>query len=469
VAEPRRVVIVGGGLSGLAAASWTQLLAAETGLDVRLTLLEAAERLGGTIGSVIRTGYLCESGPNGFLDSKPHALELCARLAISDRLLRSKYAARKRFIYSAGALKPLPEDPISFLASDLISLSGKARLAMDYFIPARAEASDDETVADFVRRRIGVEPLEVLVGPMASGVFAGDPENMGLEACFPRIKELERGFGGLIRAMLALQMQAAAAGRKTPMSAAPGGRLTCFPGGMEELITLLAGRLGEAVRKGSRVTSLEPRGTGYRIAADGHGQVEADALILAVPAYEAHPLLAGLDPGIAHTISTIPYVPLTVAHLGFDLAAVPRPLDGYGFLIPRRENRRLLGVLWASSIFSGRAPEGKVLLSTMAGGALDPWTARLGADELVQVVRGELEATMGVRGEPELVQLFRWERAVPQYTPGHLARLRSIDKRLGDHPGLFLTGNAFRGVSINDCIHSGKETAARVVEYFRVS
>jgi len=469
----RRVCVVGGGLSGLAAAYLIREKAREVDLPVNVTLLETDPQTGGKIGTLTKEGYLGEIGPNGFLDNKPYTLDLCRRMGIEDDLLRSNDSARKRYIFSGGRLWHLPEDPVSFMLSDLLTIGGRIRLVSEFLVPQKT-GDEDETLADFVRRRLGDEALDKLIGPMASGVFAGDPENMSLGACFPRIHVLEEKYGGLIRGMLSMRKEAARKGESGPKSAGPGGVLTSFPEGTGELINAISSRLGDSVFTSAPVQRLETHPGGkdspYRlIFGEGanQGEREADAVVLAIPAYSCAALLRELDPGIAATMDTVPYAVMAVVHLGYDESALPSPPDGFGFLIPKSEGRRILGSLWASSIFPGRAPEGRVLLTVMIGGASDPFTPRLDEEELIRVSRQELDITMGIKEAPVFQSLLRWEKAIPQYTFGHLARVESIEKRLADHPGLFLTGNAWRGVGINDCVAAGERVAGQVLYYLK--
>ncbi len=468
----QRAVVIGGGLSGLAAAWLLQEEARAAGLSLEVTLLEAKEQLGGKIGTIRDGGYTCEIGPNGFLDNKPFTLQLVGRMGMSDRLLRSNDNARKRFIFVDGRLQQLPEDPVSFLLSEMISIRGKLRIAAEYLVPPQSHAGNDETLGDFVRRRLGQEALEKLIDPMASGIFAGDPENMSLVACFPKIVHLEDTYGGLLKGMLALRKQAQALGAQGPASAGPGGVLMSFREGLAELIGGLRDRLAGPVLTGVEAGSVTRRDRGDETSwevsfADGRPALAADVVCLAVPAYDAARLIGGTDPGLAATMSTIPYAAMGVVHLGFRQQDLHRPLDGFGFLVPHREGRRILGSLWASSIFAGRAPEGGTLLTVMMGGAKDPATPRLSEERLVEVAREEIGVTLGIAAAPVFSRVIKWEQAIPQYTYGHPDRVASLEKRAADQPGLLLTGNAFRGVGVNDCVASGMKVASEGVTYLK--
>ena len=462
----KRVVVVGGGLSGLAAGWAIRQAADEAGLALEIRVLERNPVPGGKIRSERAGGFLCEAGPNGFLDNKPHTLELSRRLGLGDRLLRSRDEARKRYVFAGGSLRQLPEDPVTFLTSDILSIRGKLRLAAEFFLP-QGDPDEDETVAAFVRRRLGDEVLDRLIDPMAAGIYAGDPEVMSLRSSFPRVFELEQRFGGLLKGMLELQRMARQAGRKGPQSAGPGGVLWSYRDGMAELIRTLEAALGpENVLAGNGAGGIEPaEGGGWRVRTQDGTALEADAVVLAVPAHDGGALLRGLDGRLADLLYAVPYVPAAVVCTGYPESAVPRPLDGFGFLIPRSEGRKILGSLWSSSIFAERSPEGRVLLTQILGGARNPELVTLPEEDLVSIVRQELRLTLGIEAEPEFVWVRRWPRAIPQYVVGHAERLREIEERIGRLSGLFLAGNAFYGVGVNDCTARAEAVASQVLAH----
>lgn len=461
-----RIAIIGAGISGLATAHAIERLAAERGVQVAVTVLEKEPRAGGKIWSIKDEGYLCEWGPNGFLDSKPMTLELCDRLGIRDQLARSNDNARKRFIYSQGELHRLPENGPMFLRSKLISWSGKLRLAGELFVPPRRDAVD-ETLADFARRRLGPEALDKLIGPMVSGIFAGDPETMSLQSCFPRIRELEREYGGLLRAMVKLAKKKKAerkAGKDVASAAGPGGVLTSFVDGIQALTDATTTRLCGEVRTGVTVVALRPRADGWELELASGGKLEADMVVSAAPAHALAEMLKPFALDLADLVGGIPYSAMNVVCFGYPRERIARDLDGFGYLIPRKEGRATLGTLWDSSIFPGRAPEGHVLLRSMMGGATNPEAIRLTEDEIVTRTRADLRDIMGINAPPEFVRVFRHTLAIPQYLAGHSRRLAAIDERLQAHPGLFFTGNAFFGVGLNDCVHAANRTAEQVAK-----
>ena len=461
----KQAIIVGGGISGLATAWILREKAREQGIDLGITLLEKENRLGGKIWSRKEEGFLCEWGPNGFLDSKPQTLDLCRDLKADSRLLRSNDNARKRFIYSGGVLNRLPENGPSFLKSSLISWPGKFRLAMEPFIP-QFRGDEDETLAAFGRRRLGEEALNKLIAPMVSGIFAGDPETMSLKSCFPRIAELEAEYGGLIKAMIRLAKKKKAeiaAGKAVASAAGPGGVLTSFRGGIQELTDILAAELGMTIiRSGEEVVKVaKGESVPWRVVT-GKGELNADAVLLATPAYASAEFLDETDPAISGVLRQIPYATMTVVCFGYERERINYDLNGFGYLIPKQEKLSTLGTLWDSSIFEGRAPEGKVLLRSMMGGACFPQYIKLSDAEVEKRVRDDLEKTMGITVAPSFIRIFRHEKAIPQYTVGHAKRLETLSGMLAKHQGLVLTGNSYRGIGLNDCVaaaHRGAEDA----------
>jgi oxygen-dependent protoporphyrinogen oxidase len=387
----KKIVIVGGGISGLTVAY--ALVGKNRNLDV--TVFEADSRPGGKIWTESVDGFLCEKGANGFLDNKPRTLELCENLGIQP--LRSNENAKKRYIFFDAKLNALPESPPAFLKSRLISWPGKLRMAYEVIAP---QGPEDETVADFIMRRLGREALEKLIDPMVSGVFAGDPYKMSIKSCFPRIKELEQEYGSLIRALIKIKRERKKKGAH--VSVAPGGRLTSFFKGAQTLTDTLVSEYG-----------LEKKDDRYLLNTSGNA-VEADIVILASPAYASADIVSKFDGELSRTLVSIPYPALSVVCFGYKKEKVEHALGGFGFLIPHKEGRKILGTLWDSSIFPNRAPEGYVLLRTMIGGAQSPYMAMLDDSALTSAVFDELKPIVDLKAEPDMVRIYRWERAIPQ-------------------------------------------------------
>ncbi|RLB78709.1 MAG: protoporphyrinogen oxidase, partial [Deltaproteobacteria bacterium] len=447
-----RIAIIGAGISGLATAYAIEQQSAQSGFEVETVVVEKESRIGGKILSIKEDGYLCEWGPNGFLDNKPMTLDLCKQLQVDQQLLCSDDNARKRFIYSEKILHQMPENGPAFLKSKLISWPGKFRLAGEMVIPKR-QGGGDETLAEFGRRRLGGEALDKLISPMVSGIFAGDPETMSLKSCFPRIHELEQQYGGLIRAMLMLARKKRAeikAGKAVASAAGPGGVLTSFRGGIQELTDGIAAALAGEVLSGHGVEKIEQKQDGFLLHLEGGKQLEVDMVVTAAPAYAVASMLDGLNDKSSAILRQIPYATMNVICFGYQRERIDYDLNGFGYLIPKAEGCNTLGTLWDSSIFSHRAPEGKVLLRSMMGGAANSAAIDFSEDEVMARTRNDLKQIMGIDCEPEFVKVFRHHHAIPQYTRGHGQRLQELEGSLQDTPDLILTGNAFYGVGLND-------------------
>ncbi len=462
-----RIVVAGAGVTGLSIARAIR----QRDPDADVVVVEGNSRPGGNVRTEAVMGYLCEWGADGFLDNAPDTLDLVRDIGLQDRLLPSRDAARRRFIYSQGRLHEVPVSPLAFLKSDMLSWAGKARIVWEPF--ARKRPEGDESIHAFAARRIGEEAASVMIDSMVSGIFAGDAHALSLRACFPKMWQMETDHGGLFRAMIATRKRR----RKGDAIGAPAGHLTSFAGGMTELTDGLAAAMGPAVRfsapvielrRGQLAQTFHPAApSGYTVTTP-QGGIEADAVVLTGPSSDAAALVRHFDSTLASLLSGIATAPLAVLCLGFDEEALARdrgPLNGFGYLVPRQESIRMLGALWESAIYPGRAPEGRALMRVMIGGARDPEVIDLDDAALLGIVRADLQATMGLRVAPEFVRIVRHERGIPQYTAGHVARLLRIETLLQAHPGLFLAGNSYRGVSINSCVAEAGPIADRVLAH----
>lgn len=450
-----RVTVVGGGISGLSLAYF--LLEKRGDLDV--LVIESEKKAGGKIWTEKIDGFLCEGGVNGFLDNRPKTLELSSKLALKP--LRSNDNARKRYIYSDGKLKLLPESPLAFLKSNLLSLYGRFRIIGEVFVPKKL-ANSDETLKEFAIRRLGKEAYEKLIDPMASGIFAGDPEKMSLKSCFPKVYNLEQNYGSLIKGMIKLQKQAKKKGAK--VGAGPQGTLTSFYDGMGTIINALTSFLGDRLKTGIRVSSIDKIKNVYNIYFEDGSFIESDIVVLASPAYEAGRILNELGKELSSLLNGIFYPAISVVCFGYKREKIKHPLDGFGFLIPFREGRKILGTLWDSSIFPNRAPEGMVLLRSMIGGARNSEIALKDNGKIVDIVMNELKEIMDIRVTPDFVRIYKHEKGIPQYNVGHEERLNKIEEYIKKFEGLYLTGNAYRGIGVNDCIENSFKLAERIVK-----
>lgn len=453
------VIVVGGGIAGLACGFFSK----QQGLSV--LVLEESERPGGKIRSQWEDGFCCEWGPQGFLDNVPETLELVGALGLESRLVRASDHAAARFILRQGRLRRIPLSLPAFLASDVLSGRGKLRLLAEPFMPRGK--GEDESVLAFARRRIGREAAEVLVDAMVTGVYAGKAEELSLAATFPRMAAMERRYGSLTRALLALRRKGSRGG-----PAGPGGTLTTFVSGMQELPDALARALSGQLRLQARVLRLhreaDPKAPWVVELASGEC-LQTRALVLTVPPQQAACLLARLFPQPAlEALRAIPTPPVVVVMTAYRRPQpFAHPLVGFGFLVPSREPRRILGSLFCHSIFPGQAPAGAVLLRTILGGAREPEVIEYSDEELLALVRRELHAILGGDPDPALVRIFRHPEGIPQYTLGHPQRLATIEGAAASLPGLYLTGNAYRGVAVNACIAEAKQVAQNLARFLR--
>jgi oxygen-dependent protoporphyrinogen oxidase len=456
------VAVVGGGITGLAAAHRTTELARERGIDIDLTVIEAGRRLGGTIATERVDGFLVEAGPDSFLSEKPWALALCRRLGMEPRLIRTDDRFRKVFVWFRGRLHPLPDGfqllaPTRlrpFATSSLFSWPGKLRMAMDVVLPRGG--GDDESLGAFVRRRLGREALERVAQPLVAGIYTADPEDLSLAATMPRFLETERRHRSII---LGLRR----ALEHVPAPGTSGARWSLFvtpADGMEALVRALAERLPDSsVALRQRVVAIERTGPRWRLATAEGARFDADRVILAGESHGAARLLRSVDPTLATLLEGIEYAGAATVSLGYRRADVPHPLDGFGFVVPRTEGKSILAGTFSSVKYPGRAPDGHALLRCFLGGALDARVLTEDDGALLRRARAELRDALGITAEPVLTRVARWPASMPQYCVGHLARVETLERRALTLPGLYLAGGAYRGVGIADCVRSGEAAA----------
>jgi len=410
---------------------------------------------GGTTRTDSSDGFLLDWGPNGFLDREPATLQWVDDLGLSDKLVRADESAARRFILKNDELvEVLP--PPKFLLTPLLSLSGRARLMCEPLVRSKKDDTP-ETIWDFAARRIGKEAADTLVGPMVSGVFGGDAKQLSLEHCFPRMAAMERDYGSLFKALLAKKKENSAA---SPVG--PSGVLTTFQEGIGYLPRQAAAQLADRALLNTRVTSLLRTNGAYRIECEKDTTVKARAVVIATPAFAAANIVAGLDPALAKALDSVAYANIAVVCTAFPREAVGHDLDGFGFLIPRPQGKRILGCLWTSSIFPHQAPSGHVLLRTMVGGYTDPDAVNLSDAGFVDLLKRELYPLLRINGEPELLRVYRHHRGIPQYLLHHSRTLEALEAAEAEHGGLVLAGNAYRGVGLNDCVVSAHRAVACV-------
>lgn len=469
-----RVAVIGGGISGLAAAHRLIELAGASDRSVDVTLYESSRQAGGVFGTETVDGYRLELGADSFITDKPWGVDLCRRLGLEDQLVPPDPRYRRSLILHRGRPVPTPEAfqlmapgklrPI--LTTPLLSPLGKLRLLCEPFIPRR-QGTDDETLAAFVRRRLGHEALERIVQPLVGGIYTGDPSQLSLLATFPRFRDMEQQWGSLWRGMRASR-QRVKTDSSNEASGARYGLFVSLRRGMGELQRVLRERVtaSASLKTGTRAERIviappdQPRRFRVIIAGDHSSSDDLyDSVIIATPSYIAADLLADDRPDLSGPLRKIDYASSAIVLTGHRLADIEHPLDAYGLVIPEVERRRILAVSFLSRKFPDAAPEGRAILRTFVGGAMHPEMTSLSDEELLKVVRDELREILGVRGEPEMARVMRYERAMPQYHVGHLDLISEIESLTRLTSGLFLCGNAYRGVGLPDCIHQAESAA----------
>jgi oxygen-dependent protoporphyrinogen oxidase len=469
----KRVVVVGGGITGLTVAY--RLTQAARGCDspLEVILLEASGRLGGTIATHCQDGLLMEQGPDCFLSAKPWGMRLCEELGLSAALIGTTPQYRQSFLVRGGRLVPVPQGWYlmvpgswrSLLTTPVLSWRGKLRMGLDLLIPRRT-ATEDESLAQFVTRRLGREALERMAQPMVGGIYTAAPQSLSMQATMPQFLEMEQQHGSLLRAMRQ-QQRSAAAGTSGPRY----GLFVSFHHGMQSLVEALAAHLpAQTMRLDTPVRRLQRLEATQRwlVHFDQQSACEADAVCLSLPAPQAGQLLREVDEALATTLQAIPYASSAIVNLVWSRAQVSHPLDGMGFVVPAIEQRAVLACSFSSAKFADRAPQDQVLLRAFVGGALQPEQLARSDAAIQQAVVHDLRPLLGLTGEPLAIRVTRHLEAMPQYHVGHLDRVARIASRLAHCPGLVLAGNAYHGVGIPDCIHSAEMAAQTLLDSLRV-
>ena len=462
---PRRIAVAGGGISGLAAAH--RLVELDHTLDV--VLLESGSRLGGVLSTVHHDGFQVEQSADNFITTVPWGVDLAKRLGMADELMQTNPRHRQTYVVCRGRLAKLPDGFLMMAPTRLWPLAltpilsplGKLRAAMEYFIPPR-RSEEDESMASFVRRRLGREAFDRLVEPLVSAVYAADMEKLSVQATLSRFRDMEREHGSLIRAM----RQQVKSRRK--MKHESGARYSMFVTlrrGLASMVEAIAARLPEGtVRRGTSVERLQRQSTGRWALSLGDGTREQfDAVILATPAHAAAQLLQPVDTELAGLLSGIEHSGTAIVSVGYERGQIAHPLDGMGVVVPGVEKSPILACSFSSQKYAHRAPEGKVLLRVFVGGARRPELAEMDDNALRPLVLDDLARLLGIRGEPVFSSIAHWPRTMPQYHVGHKQLVERIMGRVSQLPGIELTGNAYRGVGIPDCIDGGEQAARRVL------
>jgi len=463
-----RIAIIGGGISGLSAAFRLEQARRE-GADVRYTLFESSDRLGGVMRTERVEGCLIEAGPDSFLSEKQSAPELCRELGIADQLVGSNDAHRRTYILVKGRLVEMP-DGLQFMVptklwptimTPLFSFGTKLRMAREFFASPHT-SNGDESAAAFVERHFGPEVVDRLADPLLAGVYGGSAERLSVRAVLPRLLDMEARYGSLSRAMLAAMK------KRPPAVNGPRPIFTSMKDGMQQLVDAVVGQLDpDAIRTGTRIKALGREGGEWVVLRQDSTAARFDRVILATPSYIAAGLLRSVEPPLASVLGETNYsssvtVALGYAAAGFDGRGAKQE-DGFGFLVPRSEGKRLLACTFVHNKFPHRAPDDRLLLRVFLGGSHDPDVLQIPDEEILRIVRVELRQILGLSAEPLFSRIYRWERSMAQYEVGHLERVAEIERLRAALPGLALAGNAYRGIGVPDCIKSGMDAAAEVV------
>jgi len=469
----RRIVVVGAGIAGLSAAYRAHRLAAERKLDVEITVLESTARAGGVIESVERDGCVMELGPDSIITEKPWARALCEEIGLADRIVGTTTEFRQSFVALGKQLHPIPEGfymmapsrLAPFVSTRLFSWPAKLRMAADLFLPRRTDGAD-ESLASFVRRRLGAEALDRAAQPMVGGVYTADPEKLSLRATMPRFLEIERKHRSLILGLVESRRRAMRGNDTGAEGSAAGPRYSLFIS-LDRGLSVLPQRLCELLPPGTIRTSaiverIERDGDAWKVFTLGE-TVDADAVCLATPAHATSRIVEGVAPELARSLNSIEYASSATVNLVYRRDDIAHALDGFGFVVPASERRTLLACTFSSVKYPGRAPKGTVLVRAFVGGALFPEAYDMEDSRMLAGIGQDLADLVGLRAQPRDAIITRWPRSMPQYNVGHLERVARIEDESGRYPTLALAGAAYRGVGIPDCVRSGEAAGERLV------
>jgi oxygen-dependent protoporphyrinogen oxidase len=463
-----KVAIIGGGIAGLATAYYLQKQ------GIQYYLIDSASSFGGKIASSEENGFIIEGGPDSFITQKAAGLELCRDVGLDDELVGTNETARKVFVWSRGKLRKMPDGVMlivptkvtPFALSTLISWPGKIRMGFDLFLPRR-KSDEDESLAHFIRRRLGHEALDKIAGPMVAGIYVADAEHLSLKSTFPRFLDIEKKHRSLLLGMLAQKRAtarakkiAASSQNKTPVSA-----FMTLRGGLQRLVQAIIDKLEPAsLLNNCSVTAVRKDSSGFSLILNDGKIIQTDNLVFATPAYATARMLNEIDLDLSRQLAKIRYVSTATVSFGFRRSDVAHSLIGFGFVVPRSENRKIIACAWSSTKFDHRAPEGYVLVRAFVGGAQYQELAEQPEDKLLQMALGELQDALGITAQPVISKVYRWHKANPQYDVGHSEHIAEIEKLAGKHEGLYLAGAAYHGVGVPDCIADGKRVAEAIIK-----
>ena len=471
--QSRQVAIIGGGITGLACAYFLREKSRARNLPLQYHLIEASHHFGGKVVTERADGFTFEGGADSFITTKPWGVALCERLGVP--LTPTNPVEKAIYIVSNGRLVPLPTGMNlmipsrvrPFLGSPLVSMAGKVRMGLDLFIPRQichTTAPHDESIGAFVRRRLGEEAVHQFAEPLLAGIYAGDVERLSIMATFPQFPALEQMHGSLIWGLLMQRWN----GRAQAPSGVGGG-LSLFvrpEGGVGRLVQALYDQIDPAsLRPGSTVSGLKQRAGGYDVQMGEGATVAADAVVATIHTHTVADWVAAWNTRLSTLLREIQYVSTASVSMGFKKEDVRRPLDGFGFVVPRREGQPILAATWSSTKFPGSAPAGHALIRAFLGGAHQEHRVAQDDEAIIADVRASLQSLLGITAAPVVHRIFRWHKAQPQYHVGHLSRVAEIEKQAALHPGFFLTGSPYHGVGIPDCIHQAEQTADKLLNH----
>ncbi len=460
------MAVVGGGITGLAAAYRLRELAAAREFPLEVSLLERGARYGGALETIRRDGFVIETGADSFLSEKVAAAELARRLGLGAELISTREIYRKTFVVRAGRLVEIPTG-FSLLApahlgpvlrSPLFSPIGKLRIALEPFIAPRT-SDDDESLDSFVTRRLGREVLERVAQALAGGIYTADPKRLSMAATMPRFVEMERRHGSVVKGMRAAETARAS---RTEVSGARWSMFQSFRNGMATLPEVLAARLAGSIRKGAEVVGMSRNGDGWRLALASGDSVDADAIICAAPAHAAAQMTATAAPVAAKMLGEINYASSATVNLAYRESDFDGPPRAFGFVVPAIERRRIIAGSFSSFKFEGRAPAGAILARAFVGGEMSREMMQLSNDQMATAVREEFRELLGVTAAPGFAEVRRWPDSMPQYEVGHLSRVAAIERAVAEIPSFAIAGAAYRGVGIPDCVRSGEDAAEAI-------
>lgn len=472
----KRIVIVGSGISGLTAAYELKKRLKEKSLPVEVTILDKSERLGGVFITERVNGFLVEGGPDSFEIYKPSPLELANELGIGTQVISANEELHRNFIYANNELQEIPSGLLGLVPKKISSLilcpllSWKARLraSLELITPPLKSYGADLSLGEFYKRRFGQETFELIAEPLFGSIYACIPETISIQACWPRGLAMEKEYGSLVRAMLAKRKELKKEEKSEEAKQQPSIFFT-FKNGMSQLTDALIEHIGqESFITGKEVETLtrDSKDNRFHIQTKDGDHIKADVCIMATaPSYSTSRIFKSLDPAISDMLLRIPYVSSATISLGYEKKGFPHPLDGFGLLVARAENKHVKAVTWSSTKFAGRAPDDKVLIRCFVGNAQEETIVYRSDEEILKAVQEDLKEIMGIDVEPIMTRLYRWPNSMAQYTLGHTERVAFIEERMRRYPGLFLASNAYRGLGIGDCINIGRQAAGQALEY----